>query len=164
MPCAGTLAEIVPVLVEVASVHASRSVNELPLLPTAAAVVETVVVEPPWLNRATATSPFASGLASTRRVPSKDTWTAWRPSVSWLIATRLALRRIASVAELAERTSLPIISGAASIDQSAKWLRISVSFMPPLPTSSMSGSLNPPGAAYPASGTVTSTMFWMPIG
>ena len=42
--CAGTLAEMVPVLVEVPLVHASRSVNELPDFPTAAAVVEIVVV------------------------------------------------------------------------------------------------------------------------
>src|SRR4029078_12050558 len=32
------------------------------------------------------------------------------------------------------------------------------------PTSIMSGSLKAPGRAYPASGTLTLTMFWMPIG
>ncbi len=59
---------------------------------------------------------------------------------------------------------MPAISGDAMIAHSAKWLRISVSVMPPLPTSIMSGSLNPPGWAYEASGTLTLTMFWMPIG
>src|SRR3954454_18521723 len=70
VPCPGTEALIAPVLVLVALVQASRSVNELPDLPIAAAVVEMVVVPPPWLNRATATSPPARRLASTRRVPS----------------------------------------------------------------------------------------------
>ena len=60
-----------PDVVDVALLQASRSVNELPLLPMAAAVVETVVVDEPWLNKATATSPLDSRLASTRRVPSK---------------------------------------------------------------------------------------------
>ena len=45
------------------------------------------------------------------------------------------------------RTSLPAISGEAMIAHIAKWLRISVSFMPPRPTSIMSGSLNAPGRA-----------------
>ncbi|CAM5404730.1 hypothetical protein SSPIM334S_04364 [Streptomyces spiroverticillatus] len=33
-----------------------------------------------------------------------------------------------------------------------KWVRYSVSVIPPLPTSSMSGSFQPPGPAYFASG------------
>ena len=80
-----------PLVVLVAFVQASRSVNEVPVLPIAAAVVEIVVVALPWLNRATATSPLASRLASTRRVPSLETWVACRPSVSWLMAIRFGV-------------------------------------------------------------------------
>src|SRR5690349_17920866 len=79
VPCAGTLALIVPLLELVALVHASTRVNDEPDLPMAAAVVEIVVVEPPWLNRATATSPLARRLASTRRVPSNDTCVPCNP-------------------------------------------------------------------------------------
>ena len=43
-------------------------------------------------------------------------------------------------------------SGAAMIAHSEKWLRYSVSVMPPLPTSSMSGSFHAPGLACSASG------------
>ncbi len=50
------------------------------------------------------------------------------------------------------RRSVPISSGAAIIDHSEKWLRYSVSVIPPLPTSSMSGSFQWPGPAYGASG------------
>ncbi|BCB82696.1 hypothetical protein Psuf_000090 [Phytohabitans suffuscus] len=144
MPCAGTLAEMLPEVLVVASVQASRRVNELPLLPIAAAVVETVVVDPLWLNSATATSPSASRLARTRRVLSPATWVACRARLSWLIATRFWLRRMVSVWVDMERRSLPAISGAAMMAQRAKWLRVSVSVMPPLPTSIMSGSLNWP--------------------
>src|SRR3712207_4815083 len=70
LPCAGTTALIAPVLPVVAPLQASRRVKEFPLMPAAAADVETVVVELPWLNKATATSPPARRLASTRRVPS----------------------------------------------------------------------------------------------
>ena len=48
MPWADTDAEIVPEVVDVALVQASRRVNEVPVLPMAAAVVATVVVEEPW--------------------------------------------------------------------------------------------------------------------
>src|SRR3954469_3789521 len=85
VPCAGTLAEIAPAVDEVAPVQRSRSENELPDLPSAAAVVDTVVVELPWLNSATATSPLLSRLASTRRVPSLTICTPCRPRVSWSI-------------------------------------------------------------------------------
>src|SRR4051794_13915800 len=70
VPWPGTLAVMAPVLLVVAPVQASRRMKELPDFPAAAAVVEMVVVPLPWLNRATATSPLASLLASTRRVPS----------------------------------------------------------------------------------------------
>ena len=42
-------------------------------------------------------------------------------------------------------------SGAAMIAQRLKWLRYSTSVIPPLPTSSMSGSFQWPGPAYWAS-------------
>jgi hypothetical protein len=92
------------------------------------------------------------------------TWIACSASGSWLIVTRLRLPRIASVCADIDRRSLPAISGDAITAHSAKCDRISVSVIPPRPTSSMSGSLNRPGPAYDASGTVTLTMFWMPIG
>src|SRR6266545_2396614 len=62
VPCAGTLAEMTPLVEVTAPVQRSRSEKELPDLPTAAAVVDTVVAALPWLNNATATSPFESGL------------------------------------------------------------------------------------------------------
>ena len=43
------------------------------------------------------------------------------------------------------------MSGAAISDQRLKCVRYSVSVMPPLPTSSMSGSFQAPGFAYEAS-------------
>src|SRR5256885_14797085 len=45
-------------------------------------------------------------------------------------------------------TLLPINSGAAIIAQRRKGVRYSVAVMPPLPTSSMSGSFQCPGPAY----------------
>ena len=67
MPCAGTLALIVPLLAVVAPLKAStREYDDDPLLPMAAPVVEIVRVALLWLNRATATSPLDSRLASTR--------------------------------------------------------------------------------------------------
>src|SRR3954452_23035412 len=57
-----------------------------------------------------------------------------------------------NVAGVAVRRSEPISRGAAIIAHNEKWLRYSVSVMPPLPTSSMSGSFHRPGPAYPARG------------
>src|ERR1043165_2010253 len=82
VPCGGTLAEIAPVVGDVAPVQTSRSVNELPVFPIACAEVDTVVVALPWLNSATATSLLLRRLATTRRVPSSRTWTPCRPSAS----------------------------------------------------------------------------------
>src|SRR5438874_8750175 len=48
------------------------------------------------------------------------------------------------------RTSFPAISGAAMMAHRLKWARYSSSVMPPLPTSSMSGSFHAPGAAASA--------------
>ncbi len=55
--------------------------------------------------------------------------------------------RISRVAEDMERRSLPAMSGALSSAQSEKCARYSVSLIPPLPTSSMSGSFQPFGPA-----------------
>lgn len=63
------------------------------------------------------------------------------------MAIRLPFLRMVCVAEFMLRTSLPAISGDAMTAHIAKWLRISVSFMPPRPTSIMSGSVNEPGRA-----------------
>ena len=53
----------------------------------------------------------------------------------------------ARVVSIIVRTSLPAISGAAIMAQRLKCARYSVWVMPPLPTSSMSGSFQPPGRA-----------------
>ena len=54
--------------------------------------------------------------------------------------------------------SLPAISGAAIIAQRQKWERYSASLIPPLPTSSMSGSFQWPGPANGQSGSFMSTI------
>src|SRR5216684_3915773 len=61
------------------------------------------------------------------------------------------------------RRSLPAIRGAARIAHRLKWERYSMSVMPPLPTSSMSGSFQCPGSAYDARPTCWSTMASMPF-
>src|SRR5215469_7506674 len=61
-----------------------------------------------------------------------------------------------------ERTSFPAISGAASRAQKLKWARYSASDMPPLPTSSMSGSFQWPGPAKVSSPTSRSIMSTTP--
>jgi hypothetical protein len=94
-------------------------------------VVEIVVVAEPWLNSATATSPLASRLASTRRVPSDGHLRRLQAQRSWSIAMRLAFFRIVWVPTTSTATSLPAISGAAIIAHMAKWLRISVSVIRP---------------------------------
>ena len=53
-------------------------------------------------------------------------------------------------------TSLPRIRGAAIMHQSEKWLLFSSYVKLPLPTSSISGSFQPPGEAYFHSLTLTS--------
>src|SRR4051812_32186300 len=111
---------MVPVVVLVALLHTSRRVNELPGMPIVAAVVLIVVVLPLWLNNATATSPLASFLASTRREPSLDTCVACVARLSWSIAIRLAFFRIVCVAEVIDRMSLPAINGEAIIAHNAK--------------------------------------------
>src|SRR5690606_16823529 len=107
VPWGGTLAEMAPLVEVTASVQASRRLKELPDRPIAEAVVLIVVVLPPWLNRATATSPPLSRLARTRRVPSLLTWTAWSPSGSWLMSIRFRFFMIVAVAEFMFRMSLP---------------------------------------------------------
>src|SRR5436190_874333 len=57
------------------------------------------------------------------------------------------LRVFRSVLET-DRMSLPISSGADIIAHRLKWVRYSVAVIPPLPTSSMSGSFQCPGPAY----------------
>ena len=47
----------------------------------------------------------------------------------------------------AVRRSVPMISGAAIIAHMPRWVRYSVSVIPPLPISSMSGSFQLPGLA-----------------
>src|SRR6478672_3841886 len=61
------------------------------------------------------------------------------------------------------RRSLPAIRGAAKIAHKLKCERYSVSVIPPLPTSSISGSFQCPGPAYDSKPTCSSTMLSMPL-
>src|SRR6266516_738617 len=69
------------------------------------------------------------------------------PSGSWSTAMTSELVRMLSVVADALRMSLPISNGAAMIAHMLKWVRYSVALIPPLPTSSMSGSFQWPGPA-----------------
>src|SRR4051794_14752284 len=80
------------------------------------------------------------------------------PRASWLSAMASLLSRIFIVAGVALRRSVPMISGAFMTDQRLKWVRHSVSVIPPLPTSSMSGSFHPPFSAYDDRGAFCRTM------
>jgi hypothetical protein len=57
------------------------------------------------------------------------------------------LRRIDLVSSDIARRSFPAMSGAAMMAHSEKWVLYSSKVMPPLPTSSMSGSFHRPGPA-----------------
>src|SRR5581483_9489989 len=65
------------------------------------------------------------------------------PPQSWFTATTSAFLMMLRLVLFTERKSLTSNSGALSSDQRLKWDVYSVVVMPPLPTSSMSGSLNP---------------------
>ena len=54
---------------------------------------------------------------------------------------------IASVSGVAARRSVPMINGAAIMAHMLMCVRYSVDVIPPLPTSSMSGSFQCPGPA-----------------
>src|ERR1019366_9652658 len=64
--------------------------------------------------------------------------------------------RIAVVAAVMDRKSFPARSGAASIAHMLKCDSFSSCVSEPLPTSSMSGSFQCPGPAYPDSGASAS--------
>src|SRR6266498_1015784 len=64
---------------------------------------------------------------------------------------------MAIVAGVASRRSVPASSGAAMTAHSEKCERYSVSVIPPLPISSMSGSFHAPGLADEASGAFWAT-------
>ncbi len=95
---------------------------------------------PDSLNRATARLPSFISLATTQRPPADDTTVPCLPSGSWSTAMTSLLSRMSKVDGEALRRSVPMSSGAAMTDQREKCERYSVSDMPPLPTSSMSGS------------------------
>ena len=71
------------------------------------------------------------------------------------------LRRISKVAGSFRVTSQPISSGAFEIAHSEKCVRYSSVVIPPLPTSSMSGSFQPPGPAKSAHLSFSSMMLVM---
>ena len=131
-----------------------------PVLPIAAAVVEMVAVDPVSLNRATDTSPLASGLASTSRPPAEETSVPCLPRESWSTAITALLVRMDRVAELALTRLLPSISGAAISAHrlNSDWSSVALI---PLPISSMSGSFHAPGPAKEASPTLVWKLFSM---
>src|SRR6185312_4142418 len=112
------------------------------------------------LNSATETSPFASGLARTSRPPEEETSVPCLPSESWSTAMTREFVRVLIVAELAPAMFVPEIRGAAISDHRLNSLRSSVADMP-LPTSSMSGSFQPPGPALEARPTLVWKMLSM---
>src|SRR5690242_18066668 len=141
-PWDGTVAEMAPADVETAFDHRFFRVYwDEPPRPTPAAVVATLVAAPPRLNRTTATEPSLIGLAHTSVSPESATRRPCAPPQSWLTATTSALATMDSVPAGTVRRSLPSNSGADSSDQSEKCAVYSVAVIPPLPTSSMSGSL-----------------------
>src|SRR6185437_5905307 len=99
------------------------------------------------LSRITARSPLASTLLYTTSPPLAETTVPCRPSASWSTAITSVFFSVVRVALDAERMSLPISSGAAISAQRLKCARYSASVIPPLPTSSMSGSFQCPGPA-----------------
>src|ERR1035438_1144843 len=112
-----------------------------------------VAVEPVSLNRATDTSPLASGLASTSRPLAEDTSRPCLPSGSWSTAITALLVRMDRVAELALARLVPAISGAAISAHrlNSDWFSVALIL---LPISSMSGSFHAPGPAEEASATL----------
>lgn len=161
VPWAGTEALMAPVVVLVCLDQRSLSAyEEAPPIPIASTVVEIVRAEEVSFVRVTERPPSARGLDITTRPPELDTTVPCLPRASWSTAITSVFFRIARVAADALRRSLPISSGAAICAQRLKWVRYSVSVIPPLPTSSMSGSFQAPGPAYGAS-----PWFWwaMPI-
>ena len=105
------------------------------------------------MNNTTATSPFANGLASTSAPPEDAISRPALPSESWSTAMTSLFVYSDSVAVVALRRSVPEISGAAISAHSDVSARSSVKDIP-LPTSSMSGSFQPPGPAEDARPTV----------
>src|ERR1700730_5893428 len=141
-PCDGTVAETVPVEVEVAFDQRSFKVYWLePPMPNAAAVVATVVAAPVRFSSTTATGPSLIGFPHTSVSPKSATRRPCEPPQSWLTATTSAFSTIDSVLADTDRRSLPSSSGDESRDNSEKCVMYPVWLSPPLPTSSISGSL-----------------------
>ena len=116
----------------------------------------TLFVEDFVLNKHSATSPFASGLAIISIPLSFLILFAGLPRASWSTAIICLFVTILSVLFSLSGIpfvtncliSLPSISGAASIHQSEKCALFSLSSRFPLPTSSISGSFQWPAPAY----------------
>ncbi len=95
------------------------------------------------LKSTTATPPSLIGLAHTSVSPKSRSLRPWEPPQSWLTAMTSALRMMPSVCADIERRSLPSSRGELSRAHRLKCAVYSVLVIPPLPTSSMSGSLKP---------------------
>mmetsp|Transcript_310 Transcript_310/g.1032 ORF Transcript_310/g.1032 Transcript_310/m.1032 type:complete len:395 (-) Transcript_310:546-1730(-) len=89
-------------------------------------------------------------------VPDEATRRACTPSWSWLIAMISLLVRMLVVAADMVVTSQPMSMGALDAAHSVKCEVYSSVVIPPLPTSSMSGSFQPPGPAYGHRGSLRS--------
>jgi hypothetical protein len=141
-PWAGGVADSSPVVVLVAFVHRfSTSYDDQPPMPSSAALVAIVAAASPRLNRTTATDPSAIGFAQTSWLPVRRSRRPCEPPQSWLTATTSEFLMIDNVSALIARRSFPNNSGELSSAHRLKCEVYSVVVMPPLPTSSMSGSL-----------------------
>src|SRR6266436_1444835 len=116
----------------------------------------------PRLNKITARLPSFNCFTQISLSPSFLTRRPCMPSASWLTAIISLFVRIALISGVIDRKSFPAISGAASIAHKLKCERYSIVVIPPLPTSSMSGSFQCPGPAAPSSPTCISTMSSIP--
>src|SRR5467141_1483536 len=104
-------------------------------------------VDSPRLNSPAACEPSASGFTQISSGPSSHTRWPCTPLASWSTAITSGFIRMALVSSDMLRMSFPASSGAARMAHSAMCVKYSSCFIPPFPTSNMSGSFQWPGPA-----------------
>src|SRR6266403_2167731 len=143
--------------------HKSRALAETsPEYPIASHGTVISVSLPPRFSNSTALLPSFNCFDQTSRSPSFHTRLPWRPSASWFTAITSLFVKISLISGVMLRKSFPAINGAASMHHKLKCARYSGVVIPPLPTSSMSGSFQCPGPAKLSKPTCKSTMFSIP--
>src|SRR2546426_1130403 len=147
-----------------ARAHRSRTVAFAAARGIASQLTVIVAAASPRFRSPTARAPLAarSLYQTCRPVPLSAAKIAWKPSASWSTPITSGFVRIVLVASVMLRTSLPAMRGADMRAHKPKCVRYSVSVMPPLPTSSMSGSLTVPGAVAAAWAALRSKMSIIP--